>query len=381
MQTDPPTIEDNEPAGAFFAQWALWTILIVVLAWDNLSTSNARYLIYALSPLLVIVHLVLYRFRPRLDGAGLTALALYAVAAAASLMVNPHPGLFTQRDLLIIFGYFVLLSLHLRAPRATADIVLIGLIAGLALEIAQRGITLDFAVFGPQGMIESNLAFPLGVLLLYYLSRRQWGRALIAAIFLIVGSKRIAIIGVLAAVGLDMLIHRLSPVPRRRLFLAAVILCAVVALFSEMAFTWLAQIAHTDVYQFSLGRYSFASVLWDRLSPAQWSHWLFGFGPGGADGWLAHQGIEVNPHNDWLKILFDYGFFGLALLIAAFGALFPRTRLGNMLYLYTAVLMITDNTFIYLYHYAILFLIIRIVPEPARRAVAEPRPMLGPQAA
>jgi O-antigen ligase len=379
MQTETFAIQESERAGARFAEWALWIIVAMVVAWDYFGDSDSRYIIYALPLLLVAVHLVLYSFRPRLDGGGLMALGLYTVAVIASLAVNPGLDIYAQRNLLIIFGYFVILSLYLRAPAWTADVVLLGIIAGLAIEISRAGIVLNFEVFSSQGMIESSLAFPLGLVLIYYLNERQWGRALIAAIVLVVGSKRIAMAGVLAAVALDVLSYRLSPVARRRLFFAAVVLCIAAALFSEQVFKELGALANIDSNEVSLGRYSFASELWARFSPTGLRHWLFGLGPGSADAWLVHQGILLNPHNDWLKILFEYGIFGLVLLLAAFAALFPRTRFGNKLFLYTAVLMITDNTLIYLYHFAVVFLISRIVPPPAGRAVAQQATSLGHQ--
>ena len=61
---------------------------------------------------------------------------------------------------------------------------------------------------------------------------------------------------------------------------------------------------------------------------------------------------------------------------------FQANRLGNQLYLYAGVLMITDNTLIYLFHFAVAFLISRI--EPSRQAdplIRHQQPAYGRQIA
>jgi hypothetical protein len=374
MQTDAFAIREDRRARYLFARWAMWIVVGTLLLWMLSGENAGRYILYALPPLLIIVHLVLNRFRSPLDGAGLTALALYSLAVLASLAVNPSLGFYTQRDLLIIFGYILVFNLHMEAPPVTADVVLLGLVGGLLIEAQRQGVSFVVDFSGSRGILESDLAFPLGVVLIYHMNERRWGRALVTAVVFIIAFKRIAMVGVLAAVALDFLAHRLSQAASRRVFAAAVVLACLIALFSTMIFGELGTLAGgLSSNAVSLGRYSFAEALWAHWSQGGMAHWLFGFGPGAADAWLAHKDMLANPHNDWLKILVDYGAFGMLLLSGVLAVLFPRTRLGNMLYLYAAILMITDNTLIYLFHFAIVFLISRIPPtakagHPARRS-------------
>ena len=382
MQTDAFAIQEDRRARDLFALWAMWIVVGTLLLWMLSGENAGRYILYVLPPLLIIVHLVLNRFRLPLDGAGLIALALYSLAVLATLAVNPGLGFYAQRDLLIIFGYIFIFSLHMEAPAVTADVVLLGLVGGLLIEAQRQGVSFVVDFSGSRGILESGLAFPLGVVLIYHMNERRWGRALITAMIFVIAFKRIAMVGVLAAVALDFLTHRLSQAASRRLFAAAVVLACLVALFSTMIFGELGTLAGSvSSNAVSLGRYSFAEALWAHLSQGGMAHWLFGFGPGAADAWLAHKDILANPHNDWLKILVDYGAFGLLLLHGVLAVLFPRTRLGNMLYLYAAVLMITDNTLIYLFHFAVVFLISRIPPTAmAVHAAGRPRPAVGHQA-
>ena len=368
MQTDGFAIEESRRANDLFARWAVWIVVATILAWESAGESSGRYIIYTVPPLLVIVHLALSRFRPQLDAAPLVALGLYSLAVFASLAVNPHVNAFTQRDLLIIFGYIVVFCLYLKAPAAIADVLLVGLSLGLLIEARREGVTLDISFAGSQGIVESVLAFPLGALLIYYLSQRRWGRALLTGLVFLVAFKRIALIGVGAAVALDFLTRHLSVVARRRMFIAVVIFGCLFALFSVRVFDELATLLGSDSSNaISLGRYQIATELWTKFSQGDGLHWLFGYGPGAADTWVAQmdQVDELrNPHNDWLKILVDYGAFGLILWNGILARFFPANRLGNQLYLYAGVLMITDNTLIYLFHFAVAFLISRIEPSP-----------------
>ena len=346
---------------------------MILLLWLFFAKTNARHVVYLLPPLLIAIHLVLHRFRLHLNHASLVALALYTLAVVASLAVNPSLGPLTQRDLLIVFGYILVFCLYMEAPAVTADIVLLGLIGGLAIEAQRQGISFVVNFTKSDGILELALAFPLGVVLIYYLTERRWGRVLIAGFFFFVAFKRIAMVGVLAAFALDFLTHRLSQPARRGFFIAAVVFACLAALFSEAVFSELGKLLGiASDNQVSLGRYAIAQELWARWWPGGLTHWLFGFGPGSADAQLVYRGELTNPHNDWLKILFDYGAFGLLLLHGVLAALFPKTRLGNMLYLYSAVLMITDNTFIYMFHFAAVFLISRI--PPAERSVQASEP-------
>jgi hypothetical protein len=107
----------------------------------------------------------------------------------------------------------------------------------------------------------------------------------------------------------------------------------------------------------SLGRYDIALMLWDRLHHSGPLNWLIGFGPGAADAIVENYTILQNPHNDWLKILFDYGAIGFVAIHSILFANLARHRLGLMIYIYTATLMVTDNVFIYMFYHAYVALI------------------------
>ena len=364
-QTDVFVIQEGRRTSGLFAWWALWIIVGMLLAWVYAGESGGRHIIYALPVFLVAVYLVLNRTRARLDGSALVALGLYAVAALASLAVNLHLTFLAQRDLLIIGSYIVIFCLYMEAPAAIADVLLVALAVGMVIETEHRGIGADINFAASQGLVESILAFPLGALLIYYLNARRWGRALLTAILFLIAFKRIALLGVAAAVALDFLTRPLSQTAARRVFFAAVIAACVVALTTLTVFNELANMLGVDNGNaVSLGRSSIATELWSKFSAVGAVHWVFGSGPAAADSWVIQMLTSVtNPLNDWLKILIDYGAFGLVLWHGILARLYPRSRLGNQLYLYGAILMITDNTIIYLFYFAVVFLISHIGPK------------------
>ena len=89
---------------------------------------------------------------------------------------------------------------------------------------------------------------------------------------------------------------------------------------------------------------------------------VVGHGPGSGD-LLASQIVmpRFNMHNDNLKILFDYGFLGMALIIIGQFVIYKRHIICLSLLIYNYLLMITDNTFIYFFHQFVCLMIVRVL--------------------
>jgi hypothetical protein len=121
-------------------------------------------------------------------------------------------------------------------------------------------------------------------------------------------------------------------------------------------------------------------MLWNQLKAGQMANWIFGFGPGAADAWVTSYFRLGNPHNDWLKILFDYGTFGFLSLHAILFLTLTRHRLGIMIYLYSATLMMTDNVFIYMFHQVFVAMMM-CTGRPEWEYLASTRRVASPQRA
>ena len=64
-------------------------------------------------------------------------------------------------------------------------------------------------------------------------------------------------------------------------------------------------------------------------------------------------------HNDYLKILFDYGGIGLTVILLAYFAAYHGYAGVLAVFVLTATIMITDNVFIYYFHQFVCFLVSR----------------------
>jgi hypothetical protein len=311
-----------------------------------------------------------------------------------AMVANSWFSFYAFRDFLIISGYLLLFVFRFRAPGSLIDMALATLAVCLVVEASGRlgttnidiwgaegivdflGLSNSFGtgIFGSHGILESTLGFPLGVLLLYFLRTRRWLRALIAAILLLMTFKRITFMGVLLAVAFDTGLARARSLEMRR-FLASIVVVALslAAIFSTQLFQDAANSLALDdssADSVSVGRYDIAIMLWGQFDAGQPLNWVLGFGPGAADAQVASNFILINPHNDWLKILFDYGVAGFVAIHLVLFLILARHRLGLMIYVYSATLMMTDNIFIYMFYQ--LFVSVSMCSVDQRRKYAIP---------
>jgi hypothetical protein len=377
------------------ATWTVGIVLVTLIVWTAAGEGGAatgayssndnpiKYVIYSLPVTVWWAYLAINRVVLRLDARAILALAIYLVCALTTMLANAWFEFHAIRDLAIVTGYLLLFILRFEAPTRIADIALGGLAVGMVIETLRGDIGWDVdlnpsmedlfglsgsqnpSLFGSHALLESVLAFPIGIVLLYYLCARKRGRAVIAGMLLLMASKRIAFLGVAFAVAFDLASSRRGP-PRvaRPLALGIVLTLSVVALFSAQLFELSADslnLKDTSASSVSGGRYEIATWLWDELRSGSLLAWIIGSGPGSADAIVSDNFSLANPHNDWLKLLFDYGVVGFAAMHAVLFLNLARDRLGLMLYVYTATLMMTDNIFIYMFYYPFVVMIMRIV--------------------
>lgn len=342
---------------------------IVVVIWTYGREAEIRYILYLLPPLLVLSSCMLTLGRPAINRDGLYALMAYLPVAFAAMAFNNRMEGFAVRDLYTIGSIILMFAIWFRASRVLADIALAGLTVGMVMVAITEGVGTNITALKSQGILETTLAFPIGVVTLYYFQERSWGRFLLACVILFLAYKRIAMLAVVAIIMFEMasyLVFRRSF--GRFLTTLAVLVLSVVSLFLPEIFEFLSAIMRDEdasASAISLGRTGLAEALRFEIHEAGLSHMFFGFGPGSADDVVFALGEIKNPHNDWLKILFDYGLVGFIVLHGVLYLIHPRTPLGNKLYLNLAILMVTDNPLIYIHYFAFVFLVSRIVPEPA----------------
>lgn len=350
--------------------------------WQLFKDTSLKYILYFMPPVFLLINVVIQRGVLDVDPRAATALCLYAVMSMASLAATSKFDFFAQRDTIIICGYLALFALPIRVLPSLADGVLVTLIAACLVVAYNDGVVLQFDLLGSKGIMETNLAFPIGILLIYYVFDRSWTRALITFALFFITFKRIAILAFMVVLAIEFVIWVTADRLSRRFVATSIALSACIAsVFMIEIVEYLAFYLNIDginAAALSLGRTNFAAPLWEQIHAGSIDNLLFGFGPGGADRalWVVRSG--ANPHNDWLKVLFEYGYIGLILFHVVMYMMFPRGRVGTALYIYTAIIFTTDNTLIYMQYFAFVALIAHL-PFTLRRTQIVPMNFINRQ--
>ena len=344
--------------------WAAILVMVAMVSRVAGVDSLARYVIYLLPPAMIFVAVVLSGGRPYLDRSSAGAAVLFGIVVALSLGVNGGMGQFAARDMLIIGGYLCLFSLSFSGSARFADILLLSLVAGMVLEALRDGVQLNVQLLESEGMLESTLAFPLGALFIYYVLTNRIARSIVTFIIFFVAFKRIALAAAIAALIVYLAIRLLRMVRwERSIAVVIMIVCSIVSLFSVAIFDHFGrQIDGFDATALSLGRFDMARAIWDAYSGTL-PQMLFGHGPGEAHA-VVQSALKTDPHNDWLKIYFEYGLFGLVTFYVIFAKVFFRNPVFTCIGIYVVILLMTDNTLIYMDLFAPLFLLSRVSGRP-----------------
>jgi hypothetical protein len=182
---------------------------------------------------------------------------------------------------------------------------------------------------------------------------------LLALIMSVVGGKRVAILAILVGMSVALLFRNITALKQRynrflALFGALAIINAVATHLASIS-QYLHQSLDTSVSidEVMLGRYAIAAEM-DRMTDTRpFVESLFGSGPGSADALasLVTSGVLTQPHNDWMRILYDYGIAGSLVMTMFMALLFSTSGTGAVIAIVTAVMMCTDNVLIYLYYF------------------------------
>lgn len=174
----------------------------------------------------------------------------------------------------------------------------------------------------------------------------------------LVGGKRIGLIAVVCGIVAAKLMVRSRLCCRatgRAVFLVLITGGIGVAACNSIA---LAQSAYSilglrvGIEEVMLGRYAIGSEVTRIIDTRDATDWLTGGGAGAANdiATLVSDGGLKEPHNDWLKILYDYGAIGFVIFVIGFSLVMSGSVIMSGLAVTTAVIMTTDNVLIYFFY-------------------------------
>ena len=302
-----------------------------------------------------------------------TAIAIYLIVSITSATQLHALGFFTIRDFLIILGS---LAVFLPSfPVTDRHVILLLLPLSLALfeDFLTQGYATTISFWDSQGFLESTAAFPLAALSLFLLMRRRWGWASIAIILSFLAFKRIAFLGLVAGLAFyypaRAISRRLTPHVALRItgvaaFLFIIALGAIalnLGTITDTAATRLDLAYSAD--QISMGRYALGNLAWRVMRERTTLQSVLGGGIGSSSALVATWSPAGHLHSDYLKILFEYGWLGLVGFYLLMAAIYGRTLESQCLLIYSGVLMVTDNTMIYVSYLFCVYAAVRASGE------------------
>ncbi|WP_116653307.1 hypothetical protein [Pelagibacterium sediminicola] len=333
-----------------------------------------RWAIYT-TPVLIVFELLARKaltFNPKT----IALLCLYGVYGAA-LSLGTDDVSFAIRDMIFISLPIFLASVRFRVHWGFPYTFLLSVFAGIAILISRSdaplfAVSLDTSRSAAEASV--GLAIPLGGLLLLY--RGKWGAALLAVLAMTLMYKRIALGGFLFASALSACFGLLRagrfPVVAGAVL---IILLFAIGLNAHWVFHQVSGIlADMGIFvspnQLSAGRYAmelnFRAAVLDQYNTWQI---VFGGGPGSSTQFFDFYAQYIDAafplmHNDYLRIVSEYGIFGAATALFLMHRAISSSPLAGLLILYTAICFLTDNVLTYSFYWFVLIFCLRTQEKP-----------------
>jgi hypothetical protein len=203
---------------------------------------------------------------------------------------------------------------------------------------------------------EGGLVGPIYAVFLYAIGAKI--QFFLALVMSLLGGKRIGVIAILVGLASIFLFRKAAALKKRRnrfIFLLAtlgVINIAASNMIYISQYTYESLRMSVSIEEIMLGRYAIGSEMTRAIDNRSPMESLIGFGPGAAAALatLVSTGTLKEPHNDWLKILYDYGILGSIAITAFIAVIFSTSATGAVIAIASAILMTTDNVVMYLYY-------------------------------
>ena len=357
------------------------TIFITVLvfsiyfpAYFLIDDSNpARYFMYIVPLLALSEHFI--RNRAAIYRSAWMLLGVFSVIYGFGVIQN---GLFGLKEYLFVFLSIFTFAIPFRTQSLSPSIILF---CGFSLAIGRilfyGSASPSISLFASsRGVAESSFGLVMPLLAIVFYLKRRWIGFLLAILVAWMMFKRIALAGLALALALDYVLMLCRPgcsTERLALIIRLILLiCAVaISLNSLQFYEWVSSAIYSlfeirfSPNQISSGRYYSTSVFLDFWrEDLNLLAIIFGKGPGFSTKFLQTSPILIQNHfpllhNDFLRILVDYGAIGLLGVCIGFVWAFKAGRTAAAFATYTLVLFMTDNAATYLVYWISCFFLIR----------------------
>jgi len=313
-------------------------------------------------------------------------LVLASVGVAASVAVGllrhaPSGRALDEAYLVLaplVTAYLIFPSLRVERIPIYADWLFLGTIAAYLIE---RGGAIASFVSDLGGVwhqlltstspTESGAAFVFGLFTLYYLLTGRRRRASCAALFMLLGFKRIAMLATLMCALLWVLLPAMRAEPPRRwrtiAFVALLVNAIILVGLYQLSIGGLDEIisAQTGMSSewFTMGRESLYAELF-RTFDITWS----GSGLGTTmSHFMATHGELENAHSDVIKYTIEAGPLVAAAWLWGFYRLARGAAAALLLAVYTNILFVTDNVSIYFWFMFVFYVLVGLASVRAEQ--------------
>jgi hypothetical protein len=203
---------------------------------------------------------------------------------------------------------------------------------------------------------QGGLLGPIYAVFLYAIGAKI--QFLLALVMSLLGGKRIGVVAILVGLASIFLFRKAAALKKRRnrfiflLVALGVINIAGSNMFYLSQYTYESLSMSVPIEEIMLGRYAIGSEMARVIDSRSAVESLIGFGPGGADSLatLVSSGTLKEPHNDWLKIHYDYGILGSIAMTVFIALVFSTSATGAVIAIASAILMTTDNVVMYFFY-------------------------------
>jgi len=203
---------------------------------------------------------------------------------------------------------------------------------------------------------QGGLLAPLYAVFLYATGAKL--QFLLALVMSLLGGKRAGVAAILVGLAAAAVFRNVTALKQRRNRFAALFVALATINLVASNLTSVTEHAYrilnigVSIEEVMLGRYAIGSEMDRAMDARPFVETLFGSGPGSADALasVASGGTLSEPHNDWMKILYDYGIAGSLVITVCLALVFSTSATGAVIALASATMMCTDNIFIYLYY-------------------------------
>lgn len=287
--------------------------------------------------------------------------------ALVSLLANFGSTLLeiSGKEILIVFGSILFLTFQSKPSELQIQFLFICFALGFFLtdgnyqrfSIFIKTFNPLFLILPSDGAMEYDLGAALGLFFAFFLLRKKWFWLVLSAIIIVLSGKRVIIVALFASISYSIALKIFQQKFTPRVVYPIVAAFSLTSMFIVEIAVFVQDLFNLNlpISRLLMGRDTSAIPLRNGILSDSLFSLFLGHGPGSANLFLGSivtwsDGTSALPHNDYLKILYDYGVLGFIALFFLFHRLFLSTPIGVALYLYTLVVFAFDNAFIFVFY-------------------------------